>query len=45
MSMRIKRIDAKHEIAVCGTVCPERPFSDGGTLDAPFAVKPPSQIK
>ncbi|WP_439654792.1 copper chaperone PCu(A)C [Trinickia terrae] len=38
-------MDAKHKIAPGDTVHLKLEFSDGETLDAPFAVKPPSQTK
>jgi periplasmic copper chaperone A len=37
--------DAKHKIAPGDTVHLQLKFSDGETLDTPFAVKPPSQTK
>ncbi|MFM0737056.1 copper chaperone PCu(A)C [Paraburkholderia xenovorans] len=37
--------DAKHKIAPGDTVHLTLKFSDGETLDAPFAVKPPAQTK
>lgn len=37
--------DAKHKVAPGDTVHLKLQFSDGETIDAPFAVKPPSQTK
>jgi copper(I)-binding protein len=37
--------EAKHKIAPGDTVHLKLQFSDGETLDAPFAVKSPSQTK